>query len=292
MAARAIGSATVSFGLVSIPVKIYSTGESRSSVRFNMLHAECGTRVKQQYVCPTHDEVVPRNEMARGYEFAKNQYVTLSDEEYKTIQEVATNSIGLVEFVPAAAIDPVYLDKSYYLGPEKGGERAYKLLARAMSESGLVGLANYAARGKQYLVMVRPNAEGGLAMHQLKYADEIKTFDEIPVADAPEASDAELGLARQIIEQIAAQTFDPSKYRDEVKERMLELINQKVEGKEITALPEAAPQAQVIDLMAALKASLGEAAGEPKKTKAAPAKAKAAKAKATKSAPRKKKASS
>jgi DNA end-binding protein Ku len=156
----------------------------------------------------------------------------------------------------------------------------------------LVGLANYAARGKQYLVMVRPNAEGGLAMHQLKYADEIKTFDEIPVADAPEASDAELGLARQIIEQIAAQTFDPSKYRDEVKERMLELINQKVEGKEITALPEAAPQAQVIDLMAALKASLGEAGGEPKKTKAAPAKPKAAKAKATKSAPRKKKASS
>lgn len=284
MAARATGTATVSFGLVSIPVKIYSTGESRSAVRFNMLHAGCGTRLKQQYVCPTDDEVVERKDTVRGYEFAKGQYVMLSDDEYKALQEVATNAINLVEFVPAEAVDPVYLNKAYYLGPEKGGARAYKLLSQAMTESGLVGLAKYSARGKQYLVMVRPNDEGGLVMHQLKYADEIKEFSEVPIDEAPEATDAELGLARQLIEQIASQTFDPSKYTDEVKDRMLELINQKVEGAEITAVPEAAPQAQVIDLMAALKASLGEgeAASEPKKAKAKTSKAKASKPKGTK----------
>ena len=290
MAARAIGSATVSFGLVSIPVKIYSTGDSKAAVRFNMLHAECGTRVKQQYTCPTCEDVVSRNDMARGYEFAKNQFVTLDDDEYKALQEVATNAIGLVEFVPADKVDPVYMSKSYYLGPEKGGERAYKLLAQAMVESGLVGLARYSARGKQYLVMVTPNDAGGLVMHQLKYADEVKTFDEVPIADAPDATDAELGLAKQIITQISSETFAPEKYKDDVKDRMLELINQKVEGKEITAMPEAAPQAQVIDLMAALKASLGEAAGAaPKKAKA---KAKAAKKTTTTKKKTTKKASS
>jgi DNA end-binding protein Ku len=288
MAARAIGSATVSFGLVSIPVKIYSTGDSKAAVRFNMLHAECGTRVKQQYTCPTCEEEVPRSDMARGYEFAKNQYVTLDDDEYKALQEVATNAIGLVEFVPAEKVDPVYVSKSYFLGPEKGGERAYKLLAQAMGDSGLIGLARYSARGKQYLVMVRPNNEGGLVMSQLKYADEVRTFDDVPIADAPEATDAELALAKQIIEQISSETFAPEKYQDDVKERMLELINNKVEGKEITAMPEAAPQAQVIDLMAALKASLGESAdAEPKKAKAA-SKKKTAK----KKTPSKKKASS
>jgi DNA end-binding protein Ku len=281
MAARASGSATVSFGLVSIPVKIYSTGDSKSAVSFNMLHGECGSRVKQQYTCPTCEEVVPRGDMARGYEFAKGQYVTLSDEEYKALQEVATNSIGLVEFVPADKVDPIYVSKSYFLGPEKGGERAYKLLAQAMEESGLVGLARYSARGKQYLVMVRPNEDGGLVMSQLKYADEVKSFADVPVADAPDATDAELALAKQIISQISSETFAPEKYKDEVKDRMLELINNKVEGKEITAMPEAAPQAQVIDLMAALKASLGEAAeAEPKKAKASAKKKTTAKKKA------------
>lgn len=292
MAARAIGSATVSFGLVSIPVKIYSTGDSKSSVRFNMLHGECGTRVKQQYTCPTCEDVVPRSDMARGYEFAKNQYVTLDDDEYKALQEVATNAIGLVEFVPADKVDPIYMSKSYFLGPEKGGERAYKLLAQAMVESELIGLARYSARGKQYLVMVRPNDADGLVMHQLKYADEVKTFEDVPIADAPDATDAELALARQIIEQISSETFAPEKYTDEVKDRMLELINQKVEGKEITAMPEAAPQAQVIDLMAALKASLGEAAGAeatPKKTKAKTTTKKSAAKKSTKKSTAKKK---
>jgi len=289
MAARATGSATVSFGLVSIPVKIYSTGDSKAAVRFNMLHGECGSRVKQQYTCPTCEEVVARSEMSRGYEFAKGQYVTLSDEEHKALQEIATNAISLVEFVPAEKVDPIYVSKSYFLGPEKGGERAYKLLAQAMVDSGLVGLARYSARGKQYLVMVRPNDEAGLVMSQLKYADEVKSFADVPVADAPDATDAELALAKQIISQISSETFAPEKYKDEVKDRMLERINAKVEGKEITAMPDAAPQAQVIDLMAALKASLGEAAdAAPKKTKKTAAKKAPAKKKTTK----KKKASS
>ena len=279
MAARATGTATVSFGLVSIPVKIYSTGESKSAVRFNMLHADCGSRVKQQYMCPTHEEVVPRDQMARGYEFAKGQYVTISDEEHKTLQAVGDQAIGLVEFVPSDSVDPVFMSKSYYLGPDKGGGRAYKLLANAMLDSDLVGLAKYAARGKQYLVLVRPNGIGGLVMHQLKYADEVKAFSEVPVEEVPESSDAELALAKQLIDQIRSEAFDPSKYRDEVKEKMLTLINQKVDGEEITASEDTAPQAQVIDLMAALKASLGggedaKPAKAMKTSKAKPAKAK------------------
>lgn len=274
MSARAIGSATVSFGLVSIPVKVYSSSESGSSLHFNLVNPETGSRLKQQYVDPTNGEVVSRNQMARGYEFSKGRFVVLSDEEYKALQEVATNTIELTEFVPVDKVDPIYFDKAYYLGPDKGGERAYRLLGEAMGQTGLVGLAKYSARGKQYLVMVRPHEAGGLVMQQLHYADEIKAFDEVPIKDAPPASDAELNLAVQIIEQIASKTFAPEKYTDEVKTRMLELIDKKVEGQEITAAPEVAPQAQVIDLMEALKRSLGD---QPARTKAAKPKAKAAK---------------
>jgi DNA end-binding protein Ku len=257
MTARALSSATVSFGLVSIPVKLYSAAESGSQISFNMVHAECGTRVKQQYYCPTHDRTVDRGEIGRGYEFAKGQYVLLSDEEYKALQEVASNAIELTEFVPGEKVDPIYFEKTYYLGPDKGGERAYKLLTEAMVETGLYGVAKYAARGKMYLVLVRPYGKQGLVLHQLHYADEIKTFDEVPIKDAPPASANELKLATQIIEQIAKKDFAPGEYRDEVRDRMQALIDQKVEGHEITAPPEAAPQAQVIDLMEALKQSLG-----------------------------------
>jgi DNA end-binding protein Ku len=279
MAARAIGSGTVSFGLVSIPVKVYSTTESATQLSFNMLHAACGTRLKQQYVCPKCDVVVGRNETARGYEFAKGQYVMLSDAEYKALQEVASNRIELTEFVPGAAVDPVYFDRAYYLGPDKGGERAYKLLAEAMEKTGYFGVARYAARGKQYLVLVRPR-EGRLVMHQLHYPDEIKSFDEVPIADTPDAKAAELKLAVQFIEQLARETFAPKEYEDEVKTRMLELIEQKIQGQEITSAPEVAPQAKVIDLMEALKASLGEArsaSGPARK----PARAKASKGKSS-----------
>jgi DNA end-binding protein Ku len=260
MPARAISSATVSFGLVSIPIKLYSAHETANDIRFNMLHDECGTRLKQQYICPTHDRVISREETVRGYEFAKGQYVKLSDEEYKALQEVADNTIALTEFVPAKEVDPVYFERTYYLGPDKGGERAYRLLIDAMNETGLVGLAKYAARGKQYLVLVRPFGKEGLILHQLHYADEIKSFDEVPIKEGKPATSAEIKLAVQLIEQIKEKKFVPDKYEDEVKERMLALIEKKVQGEEITAAPEPAPQAQVIDLMEALRKSLG--AGE------------------------------
>jgi DNA end-binding protein Ku len=214
-------------------------------------------RVKQQYYCPAHDRVVGREEIARGYEIAKNQYVVLSDEEYKALQEVADNTIALTEFVPAAKVDPIYFEKSYYLGPDKGGERAYRLLIEAMNQTKLYGVATYAARGKQYLVVVRPLGSEGLILHQLHYADEIKAFSEVPIKESKPATGAEVKLAVQLIEQIANESFQPEKYTDEVKVRMQTLIDQKIEGQEITAQPEPAPQAQVIDLMAALKQSLG-----------------------------------
>jgi len=257
MAARSIGTATVSFGLVSIPIKLYTSNESSGDISFNMLHQACGSRLKQQYICTKDGEIVERDQTIKGYEFAKGQYVTFSPEELKALDAVATNTVALEEFVPASAVDPLYVEKTYYLGPDKGGERAYKLLAEAMTTTGLVGIASYSARGKQYIVEVRPY-ENGLVMHQLRYGDEIKAWSEVPLPDMPELKDAELNLAKQIIQQIAHETFSPTKYKDDVKVRMMDLINKKVDGQEITAAPEV-PQGKVIDLMEALKASLGMA---------------------------------
>jgi DNA end-binding protein Ku len=181
--------------------------------------------------------------------------VVLTSEELKALDAVATNTIALEEFVPESAVDPLFLEKAYYLGPDKGGERAYHLLGEAMLQTGLVGIASYSARGKQYMVLVRPYKEG-LLLHQLRYQDEVKAWNEVPLPDLPAVKDAELNLAKQIIQQIAHDTFSPEQYKDDVKARMAELIEKKVEGEEITAAPEA-PQGKIIDLMEALKASLG-----------------------------------
>jgi DNA end-binding protein Ku len=255
MPARAIGTATISFGLVSIPVKLYTTAESSGDISFNMLHDACGSRLKQQYICSKDGEVVERDHMVKGYEYAKGQYVVLSAEELKALDAVATHSVDLTEFVPASAVDPLFLDKAYYLGPDKGGERAYRLLADAMVNTGLVGIASYSARGKQSIVLVRP-LENGICLHQLRYGDEVKAWSEVPMPDLPEVKPNELELAKQIIQQIAHDTFSPGAYKDEVKTRMMQLIQQKVDGQEITAAPEA-PEGKIIDLMEALKASLG-----------------------------------
>ena len=258
MPARSIGTATISFGLVSIPTKLYTTNESSGDISFNMLHDADNSRLKQQYVCTKCNEVVDRDHTVKGYEHAKGQYVVLSTDELKALDAVATQTVALEEFVPAVAVDPLYVEKSYYLGPDKGGERAYKLLADAMIDTGLVGVASYSARGKQYIVLLRPFKQG-LIMHQLRYAQEVKDWAEVPIPDLPEIKPAELGLAKQIIQQIAHETFDPKKYKDDVQERMMELIQKKVEGQEITMTPEAPSAGKVIDLMAALKASLGMA---------------------------------
>lgn len=259
MPARSIGTATISFGLVSIPTKLYTTNESSGDISFNMLHDKDSARLKQQYICTQCGEVVDREHTVKGFEHAKGQYVVLSTDELKALDAVATQTVALEEFVPAVAVDPLYIEKSYYLGPDKGGERAYKLLADAMIDTGLVGLASYSARGKQYIVLLRPFKQG-LIMHQLRYAEEVKDWTEIGMPDLPETKPAELGLAKQIIQQIAHETFDPKKYKDEVQEKMRALIESKVAGQEISAVPEAPSAGKVIDLMAALKASLGMAA--------------------------------
>ena len=263
MPARSIGTATISFGLVSIPTKLYTTNESAGDIHFNMLHDADGARLKQQYICTKCNEVVDREHTVKGYEHAKGQYVVLSADELKALDAVATQTIALEEFVPASAVDPLFVEKSYYLGPDKGGERAYKLIHDAMLETGLVGIASYSARGKQYIVSLRPY-QNGLIIHQLRYAQEVKPWSEVPIPDLPEIKPAEIGLAKQIIQQIAHETFSPEKYKDEVSERMMELIGKKVEGQEITMSPEA-PAGKVIDLMEALKASLGMSKSEERK---------------------------
>jgi len=253
MAARSIGNGTLSFGMVSIPIRMYAAGESASAVSFNLLHAKCKSRLKQQYVCPKDDEIVPRDQMVKGFEFSKDQYVSFTDEEIKAMAEETQKAIEITEFVPAAKVDPVYFDGAYYLGPDKGGEKAYKLINEAMRQTGRAALAKWAARGKQYLVLIRP-VGNGLVMQQLLYKDEVRPISEVPIGDA-ELKDTELKLAVQLVEQIANDEFKPENYEDEVRKRYHEAIQRKVEGQEITAAPEA-PKAQIIDLMEALKASL------------------------------------
>ncbi|MES1244513.1 MAG: Ku protein [Acidobacteriota bacterium] len=257
MTARSFASGTISFGLVTIPVKLYSTGESSSGIQLNMLHRKCGTRLKQQYICPTDDQVVGRDEMVKGYEYAKGQYVLFSEEELKALTPEPTNAIEITEFVPAEQVDPVYFEKSTYLGPDKNGDRPYRLLSQAMRETGRAAVARYAARGKDYLVLLRPYQEG-LIMQQLRYEDEIRKFSEVPVAPA-EVKEPELRLAMQLIEQIATDEFHPEAYEDNVRKRTREMIDNKVQGQEIKAAPAEAPRAQIIDLMEALKASLSSA---------------------------------
>jgi DNA end-binding protein Ku len=254
MSLRPFASGTVSFGLVSIPVKLYSTGESAASIQLNMLHRKCGSRLKQQYICPVDNEVVGREDMVKGYEYARGQYVLFSEDELKALNPEPTNAIEITEFVPLEKVDPIYYEKSYYLGPDRGGDRPYLLLAEAMRETGRAALARYAARGKDYLVLLRP-FDQGLLMQQLKYADELRPFSEVPIGQA-EVKDNELQLAKQLVEQIATESFTPETYEDEVRKKVRDLIEQKVQGREITAPPPEAPKAQIIDLMAALKASL------------------------------------
>src|SRR5213083_3189122 len=265
MAARSIASLTISFGMVSIPVKLYSATEASKAISFNLLHKACGSRLKQQYLCVKEEVVVPREDMVKGYEFAKDQYVMFSPEELKAMEEVGTHSAEITEFVPLKTVDPVYFDKAYYLGPDKGGAKPYALLARALRESGRCALGRWAARGKQYIVMIRP-VEDGLVMQQLLYAGEVRSIKEIEIPKT-EVKDAELKLAQQLIEQQASDKFDPAAYTDEVRDRVETAIQKKVEGQEITMAAAPEQGAEVIDLMEALRASLD------KKKTPAPAKA-------------------
>src|SRR6266566_497719 len=255
MSAHSIGSATVSFGLVSVPVKLFSAGESSTTISFNWLHKTDKARLKQQYVCSKDGEKVEKEDMIKGYEFTKGQYVLFTPDELKTLEEPrGTGAIEITEFLPADQVDRIYMDKTYFLGPDKGGERAYKLLSEALKKTGRVALGQWAARGKQYLILVRP-LDGGLAMEQLKYPEELRSIADVPIPNT-EVKKVELDMAIKVIDQGTSEEFRPEAYKDNVRRRILDQIQQKVEGHEITEEPTEAPKTQIIDLMEALKASL------------------------------------
>jgi DNA end-binding protein Ku len=269
MAARSIASLSLSFGLVSIPVKLYSATESAATVRMNML-AKDGSRLKQQYISEKDQTVVERAEMVKGYEFEKDRFVIFQPDELKALQESPSHTIDIVAFIPAAAVDPIFYDKAYFLAPDKRGAKPYNLLMEAMRQSGRCALAKWAWKAKQYVVQVRP-AEDGLVLQQLLYADEVRSMKELDIEKVT-VSPAELKLAMQLIEQISEDTYDPTMFEDEEKKRILAAIDEKIAGKHIVAVEHVEPQAgaQVIDLVEALRASLGARSA---KAKAAPAKA-------------------
>lgn len=237
-------------------MKIYSTGESSRKVSFNMIWKERGVRVRQQYIDPADGTVVPKDEIVKGYEFAKGQYVLFTKEELEVVEAPKSDEIEIVSFVPHHTVDRLFFNKAYYLGPDKGGAGAYRLLSAALRKTERVAIAKHATRGKQYLVMIRPHEEG-LLMEQLYYADEIRSFEEVSLEDG-EVSEAELALAIQLIDHAASESFDATQFKDEVREKTLELIQQKVDGQEITAAPAEESKTKIIDLMAALKASIEE----------------------------------
>lgn len=275
MAARSIASLSLSFGLVSIPVKLYSATESAATIRFNLLGKD-GSRVKQQYVSEKDGKVVERADMIKGYEFEKDRFVLFTNEELKALEEAATHVIEIVAFVPEKSVDPIYYDKAYLLAPDKRGGKPYALLAAAMRESSRCALARWSWKGKQYVVQVRP-AEDGLVLQQLLYANEVRSLKSLEIEHV-DVSKPELQLALQLIEQISQDAYDPEQFKDEEKARMLAAIDEKIAGKQVVASERAEPAAgaQVIDLMDALRASLGQRKGGAAKPAAAAAEAPAA----------------
>ncbi len=277
MPLHSIGSGTISFGLVSIPIKLYAAASS-GSISFHLLHAKCGSRIKQQQVCPTCNEVVDRASLVRGYEFAKDQYVRFTEEEVKSLEQEASKVIDISEFVPLPKVDPIYFERTYYLGPDKGGEKAYRLLADAMAKTERVALAKFVMRGKESLVLIRPSQDG-LMLHTMYFADEIRNFGEIDKGASAKLKEGELELALRLIDELSNEEFKPEQYQDEYRLRVLDLVNLKVEGREVTAVGPQVQRAQVIDLMEALKESLAKRVPQEKKPAARARRAEAAPAK-------------
>ena len=254
MAARAMGTGTISFGLVNIPVKVFSANNTTEKISFNQLHADKKTRLKQQMYDPDTGEIVPREKIVKGYEYAKDQYLVVSEEELDALELATSRSMDITEFVPLDSVDPLYFENGYYLAPDKGAERAYKLLAAALTDARYAAVAKYVARGKQQLVVFRP-LKGAIVMQQLRYAEEVKGLGEIPIPDAT-VTDAELGLAKQFITAMAKPQFDIAQYRDEYREKLRDMLDRKIKGEAVDLTPQPAPVAKVVDLMEALKASL------------------------------------
>ncbi len=259
MPPHSIGSGTLSFGLVSIPVKMF-TAASSASVSFNQLHEKCGNRIKQQLLCPVCNEVVERASLVKGYEFSKEQYVRFTAEELKALEGESSQMIDIAEFVPLDQVDPIYFENGYYLGPDKGGDKAYRLLSDAMKQSGRVALAQYVTRGKESLVLIRPTGDG-LMLHTMYYADEVRDFSEIDKGQDATIKAGELDLAKRLIDELSSDTFSPDRYHDAYRQRVLAMVEQKVEGKQITVAGPQVQRTQVIDLMDALKQSLEKRTG-------------------------------
>jgi DNA end-binding protein Ku len=278
MPPHSIGSGTLSFGLVSVPVKMY-TAASSEAVSFNQLHPKCGGRIKQQLLCPACNEVVERSTLVKGYEFAKDQYVRFTDEELKKLEHEVSQTIDIEEFVPLEQVDPIYFEKSYYLGPDKGGSKAYRLLCDVMVQTSRVALAKYVIRGKESLVLIRPSGDG-LMLHTMYFADEVRDFSEIDKGSDATIKPTELQLAMKLVEELSVPDFKPEQYKDEYRERVLAVVESKVEGKEITSIGEQVQKTQVIDLMDALKQSLESRVAQGAVEKAAPAERKKPAAKA------------
>jgi DNA end-binding protein Ku len=254
--ARSIASLTISFGLVAIPVKLYSATQSSERISFNLLRAKDGSRVKQQYVAVADGQLVERAEMVKGYEFAKDQYVMFSPEELKALEDTTTHSIDIGQFVPLESVDPLYFDGTYYLAPDKGGAKPYTLLATALRKTGQCAVGRWVSRGKEHIVIIRP-MQDGLAMHQLHFKEQVRELKDLGIEPAP-VSEPELKLAQQLIDHLAAKRFDANEYHDEFKGRVEAAIQKKVEGKQISLAeaPAASTGGNVIDLMEALRASI------------------------------------
>jgi DNA end-binding protein Ku len=265
MAARPIANGNISFGLVSIPVKLFAATRSRA-VSFNLLHAKDQSRIQQRIYCPVDDAIIERSELVRGFEVEKGRYVTFTDDELKTLEARNEHAIEITEFLPLDKVDPVFFEQSYYLSSEPNAAKAYRLLADAMMQSGRVALGRYTMRGKEHLVLIRP-FEKGLMLHTVYYSDEVRPAEGVEQAANEPVKEAELTLAKRLIDELTEKSFDPSKYHDQYRERVLEAAQQKVAGQQVTETQAEPRRGQVIDLMAALKASLekrgsGEQAGQ------------------------------
>jgi len=258
MAARSIGSGTISFGLVSIPFKLF-TAVSANSVSFNMLHKACGSRLKQQLVCQSENVVVERSDTVKGFEYQRDQYVKFTEEELKSMEAARTGVLELQEFVPMDSVDFLYIEKTYFIGPDKGGDRAYRLLASALERNNKLAIGRFSQRGKDNLVMVRPYKKG-LILHQCYYADEVRSFDDIDTGAMYEFKPIELDLADKLMQQLEKDSFEPSRFRDEWADKVKAAVEKKIAGEEVMVAPEA-PKAQIIDLLEALKRSVAAAEG-------------------------------
>ena len=286
MALRPLRNATISFGLVNIPVRFYTATKSED-VHFNLLHKDCGSRVARKWWCPQHDAAITYDEMMRGYAIAKNRYVTFSDEEIEALESDDNRALEITEFVDLNQVDPVFFEKAYYLGPSPGGGKTYKLLAQAMKKQKKVAVARWVTGGREHLVLLRP-FEDGLVLHTMFYADEVRDFSAMEIEGA-ELKDKEVALAEMLINELTEKKFDPLAYKDEYRERLLDRIKAKSEGETIVSESGEDERAgDVVDIMEALRRSL-EGGGVTKRAtgprkapkRAAPAKPAAKKKKAS-----------